>query len=114
MAEIVRKKFPVLFTPKWPWSLSGSDFTCLEILGCNSRGPSSFSDARLNFRSFADPERPPEFYDAKYVATIPEKFVFRGVLYDLVFNEKLKKEAVDRALQNLGNFLINGKSMGCT
>ena len=54
MAEIVREKFPVLFTPKWPWSLTGSDFTCLEILGCNSRGPSSFSDARLNFRSFAD------------------------------------------------------------
>lgn len=111
MAKVVKDKFPLLFSPEWPWSLTGSAFTCLEILGCNSRRPWSFLDARLDFaEGFSGPLSGPS-RKGSFVETVPEKYIFRGVMYDLVFNETVKKEAVDRALENLGNFLINGKSM---
>ena len=110
MAEKVKETYPIFGDSfdldDLPATFSGSSFICLEVLGCNSRKAWSFSDARLDVQAFPESQIDSE---RKFVLTINETIVFRGVVYDLLVNKKTNTQALHKTLESLENFLTNGK-----
>ena len=94
LTELLEETFPFLRKDKWPSNIMGP-FVPLVIKSCNAFGNWSFAKAALD----VVPQNE---------NSVPEIFLYRGAMFDLVFN-KCEKISRDQAVERLEKFLADSE-----